>query len=190
MRQIVDGWSGSGFAARILIIALTGVAWSVSSLHQALFRPDYWNPVTAGDYFAVYAYTVAWLFTAVSLLVLREVASTTETISTAILVVAAGCLVAGVANALEDAVGIDALGIVYVTGAIIGGFGLLAIAAMLFTSLVRILTFVPAFGALAMMAVMVGGGVLALVAWLGFAAVLIRERLREAPVSPVDELAG
>ena len=80
------------------------------------------------------------------------------------LVVAAGCALAGVANAIEDGLGMKGFGTLYVLGAIVGGFGLLVVAAMLWPSPARHLTFVPAVGALAMMAVTTGGGVLALVA--------------------------
>ena len=54
---------------------------------------------------------------------------------------------------------------------------------MFWVSPVRRLTFVPATGGLAMMAVNVGGGVLGLVAWIGFGLILLRERLRP-DVSP------
>ena len=71
----------------------------------------------------------------------------------------------------------------YVLGALVGGFGLLVVAALVWTSPARILTFVPAVGALAMFAVTTGGGMLALVAWGGFAVLLVRERLRRVPAA-------
>ena len=54
---------------------------------------------------------------------------------------------------------------------------------MFWVSPVRRLTFVPATGRLAMMAVNVEGGILGLVAWIGFGLILLRERLRP-DVSP------
>lgn len=76
-------------------------------------------------------------------------------------------------------------GTLYIIGAIVGGFGLFVVAAMLWPSPARSLTFIPAVGALAMMAVTTGGGVLALVAWGGFALILVRERLRPARTSTI-----
>ena len=183
MQTVVARWTGVGLVARLAVLVLTGVAWSVSSLMLALLHPDYWSPVTTTDYVAVYAYTTAWLLTAGSLLILREVAPPDRLLSRTILVVAAGCAIAGIANALEDGLGMRDLGIVYVLGAVVGGFGLLFVAAMLWPSPARSLTFVPAVGALAMMAVTTGGGILALVAWGGFAVILVRERLRSATTS-------
>jgi hypothetical protein len=98
-------------------------------------------------------------------------------------VVAAGCALAGIANALEDGLGMRALGTLYVLGAVVGGFGLLFVAAMLWPSSARNLTFVPAVGALAMFLVTTGGGVLAVIAWGGFAVLLLRERLRPVTTS-------
>ncbi len=183
MTVVVRSWSGLGHAGRLLVLVLTGVAWSVSSLMLALLHPDYWDPITTTDFAAVYAYTAAWLLTAVSLLILREVGPPDRLLLRTILVVAAGCATAGIANALEDGLGIRDLGTLYVLGAIVGGFGLLFVAAMFWPTPARRLTFVPAIGALAMFAVTTGGGVLALAAWGGFAVVVVRERVRSATTS-------
>ena len=134
MRTVITGWTMVGLVLRVTILVLTGVAWSVSSLMLVLLHPDYWSPVTTTDYVAVYAYTTAWLLTAGSLLILREVAPPDRLLSRTILVVAAGCAIAGIANALEDGLGMRGLGIIYVLGAIVGGFGLLFVAAMFWPS--------------------------------------------------------
>ena len=63
--------------------------------------------------------------------------------------------------------------------------GCCSVAAMLWRSSARNLTFVPAVGFLSMLLVTTGGGVLALVAWGGFAVILVRERMRPAtPTTP------
>jgi len=177
MGFIVARWSGAGLAGRVVVLVLTGVAWAVSSLHHVLVRPDYWDPVTASDFFAVYAYSAAWLLTVAGLLILRQVAPRTGSLPAAILVVACGCALAGIANAFEDGFGFEALGLVYVVGAIVGGFGMFALALMLVSGTARRLAFVPGLGGLAMVAIMAGGGVLAIAAWGGFALLLIRERV-------------
>ena len=106
MGATIAAWSGIGLVARLAVLVLTGVAWSTSSLVLALLDPDYWRPVTTTDFVAVYAYTVAWLVTATSLLVLREVAQPDRVLSRTILVVAGGCALAGLGNALEDGLGV------------------------------------------------------------------------------------
>jgi hypothetical protein len=177
MRTVIQGWSGLGFVVRLAITVLTGVTWAVYSLQAILVHPDYWDPVTAADFFAVYVYSAAWLLTAASLLTLREVARPAlARSSSAILVVAAACAVAGVANGVEDGLGLTGFGPLYVIGALVSGFGMFVIAAMFWPSPGRRLTFVPAVGGVAMVTVVIGGGVLGLVAWLGFGVILIRER--------------
>jgi hypothetical protein len=185
MGAVSKGWSGPGFLIRVAIVSLTGVTWAVSSLHLVLAHPDYWDPVTAADFFAVYAYSAAWLLTGASLLILRETAHPARPLSAVILAVAAGSALAGVANGVEDALGVAGFGTLYVIGAVIGGFGLFAVAAMLWASPARELAFVPAIGGVATVLVTTGGGVLALAAWLGFGFVLIRERRSPGPVSTV-----
>ncbi len=183
MRTVIQGWSEVGFLVRLGIVVLTGVTWAVYSVQAILFQPDYWDPVTAADFFAVYAYSAAWLLTAASLLTLREVARPEPALSSAILVVTVACAVTGVANGLEDALGLRGFGPLYVVGVLVAGLGMFAIAAMFRASAARRLTFVPAVGGVAMVLVTIGGGVLGLVAWLGFGVILSRERLsaRAAP---------
>ena len=67
MRPVVARWNSVGFVGRLAILALTGLAWSASSLLLAVFHADYWTPVAPVDYVAIYAYTTAWLLTAASL---------------------------------------------------------------------------------------------------------------------------
>jgi hypothetical protein len=176
MRTVVQGWSSSGFLARVAILALTGASWAARSLQGMLFDPDYWDPVTANDFVSIYLYSIAWLLTAGSLLILREVARPARDLSTAILVVAGACLMTGVANGIEDAIGVSGFGTLYVIGILTSVLGMVAIAAMLRGTPAGRLAFVPAVGGLAMFLMVLGGGVLGLVAWGGFAVILVRER--------------
>jgi hypothetical protein len=176
VRTVVQHWSGLGFAGRAAITVLTGVTWAVRSLQAVLFDPDYWDPVTAADFVAVYSYSAAFLLTAASLLILREAVRPAPELSAAILVVAGACVVTGIANGLEDALGLKGFGPLYVIGILVSGFGMFVIAAMFRTTPARGLTFVPALGGLAMVLTTIGGGVLGLPAWLGFGAILVRER--------------
>ena len=178
MRTVIQGWSGFGFLARLAIAVLTGVTWAVCSVQQVLVQPDSWNPVSQADWFAVYSYSVAWLITAISLLILREVARQAPGLSTSIVVASAGSAVAGIGNLLEHGLSLKGFGAMYVTGVLVGGLGLFFVAARVWVSPVRSLTFVAGIGGIAVALVTVGGGVLGLVAWLGLGAILTRERVR------------
>jgi hypothetical protein len=183
MRSVVQGWSSPGFLARMAILVLTGLAWAARSLQAILLDPDYWEPVTANDYVSIYLYSLAWLLTAASLLILREVARPARDLSLAIVAVAVACLATGVANGIEDALGVSGFGMLYVIGILTSVIGMIAIAAMLRGTPAGRLAFVPAIGALTMFLMVLGGGVLGLAAWGGFAAVVARERSRPG-VSP------
>ena len=116
------------------------------------------------------------ILTAASLLTLRDVARPLLPQASNILVIAVACAVTGVANGLEDGLGVKVFGLPYLIGVIVGAGGMIVIAVKFWASPARRLSFVPALGGLAIMTVNLGGGVFGLLAWLGFAAILIRER--------------
>ena len=176
MRSVIHGWSDLGLAAGVIIVALTGVTWAARSLQGVLFNPDYWNPVTPAAFFSVYLYSAAFLLTGASMLILRDVTREAPALTTPILVVAAACVVTGVANGIEDALGLRGFGLVYVVGIVVSGIGMFVIAAMFRATPARRLMFVPLLGGIALAFMTQGGGVLGIVAWLGFGVVLIRER--------------
>jgi hypothetical protein len=178
MHTVVQGWSGAGFVFRLGIALTTGVAWAAHGVQKILVQPDYVNPETAGDYFTVYAYSASLLLTAASLMTLRDVVRPLLAGSLAIYVVAVAFAMAGVSNGLEDGLGLGVFGLPYVFGVLVGAGGMVVIAAQLWASPVRRLTFVPALAGLALMAVNIGGGVLGLAAWLGLGVILVRERSR------------
>ena len=185
MRAVVQHWSRLGFAGRVAITVLTGVTWAVRSLQAVLFDPDYWEPVTSADHFAVYSYSAAFLLTAASLLILRAAARPAPGLAQVTMVVAGACVITGVANGIEDGLGLTGFGLVYVIGILASGIGMFVLAAMFRAGPTRGLAFVPALGGLAMVLMTIGGGVLALPAWLGFGAILVRERL--GPVATPSE---
>lgn len=186
MQTVIQGWSGPGFLVRLGIVLATGVVWAGHGVQKILLQPDYVNPETAADYFTVYAYSASLLLTAASLLVVRDVARPLLPRATSILVVAVACAVAGVANGLEDGLGLRGFGLPYVIGVMVGAGGMFVTAVAFWKSPARPLMFVPGVGGLAMSTVNLGGGVLGLVAWLGFGVVLARERSRSrlGPVRP------
>ena len=176
----VGRWSPVGFGIRIMVLVATAVAWTAISLQTVLLHPSYWEPVSLVDWLAVFGYSAAWLLTAASLLVFREVTRGDVLLRRTIVVVAGACAITGIANALEDGFDVGGMGSVYVVGILSACLGMLVLAALSWGGTNRRLWFVPAFGGLAAFTMVLGGGPLALVAWLGFAAILARAR-RTAP---------
>lgn len=114
-------------AARILWL-VTGCVWAARSLLE-FANPDYWDPVTALDWSAVWTYSAALILLAASALLLGRLAPTSK-VMIAATVVATGALVAGLANGIEDGLGVKGLGVVYVIGFVVAWLGLAALAVM------------------------------------------------------------
>jgi hypothetical protein len=112
-----------------LIWLLTGGAWAGISL-IAFADPDYRDPVTALDWSAVWLYSAALLLLTPSALLLGRLASS-RTVMAVATVVAIGALVAGLANAIEDGLGVKALGTFYVVGFLTAWISLLPLAVTL-----------------------------------------------------------
>lgn len=88
--------------SRIRWIA-AGIAWAAGSL-IGFVRPEYWNPVTALDWVAVWLYSVGWLVLAPAVFLL-SLLTWPRAVRGIALVVAVACLAAGVANGFEDGLG-------------------------------------------------------------------------------------
>ena len=130
--------------------ALTGRGMVGQLAHPGGLPPRLLEPGHAADYFAVYAYTIAWLLTA-------AVAPDPPRGRAA----GPGPLAGDPRSSRPGAPWRgrqrgrgrprdEGFGTLYVLGATVGGFGLLVVAAMFWPSPPRDLTFVPAVGALAM----------------------------------------
>ena len=102
---------------------ITGVVWAVSGL-VLLTDVEYWDPVTSLDYVAVWSYSLGWLGLAVSILLLAGLVASRPVAIVAV-VVALGAAAAGIANGIEDGLGMKALGTLYVIGVLVAAFGLL-----------------------------------------------------------------
>jgi hypothetical protein len=111
---------------------VTGVVWAVRSILE-LAHPDYWNPVTTLDWLAVWLFSLCWLHLAPAAVLLGR-ASGARSATTVAAVIATGALAAGLANAIEDGMGIAAGGSVYVVGSLTAWFGLLALVLALGTA--------------------------------------------------------
>lgn len=163
----------AGFIARIAIVVLAGLTWAARSL-QSFADPAYTDPVSLFDWFSVVSFSGAFLLTAAGLLILRENVRPAMNVSVAIAIVVVACVVAGVANLLEDGLGLRGLGTLFAIGSLTAWIGLFVIAAMLGISRDRSLAYVPLLTAIGFAFFQVGGGVITLVGWLGFARVLFR----------------
>jgi hypothetical protein len=142
---------------------VTGLACAVSSLIQ-LAGPRYWDATTTLDYLAVYSYTAAWLSLAASVLLLGRVVGRRDVIVVSA-VVAIAAVATGVANLIEDGLGIKTWGTVYVIGALATWLGLLPLAFLVWRDGPRGLSVAPALTFIGFAFVSVGGGVIVLVGW-------------------------
>lgn len=190
MVSVVDRWSPAGFAARLVVLGATGIAWTAISLQSVLLHPDYWDPVTLSDWLAIWGYTATWLLTAGSLIVLREVAAPDEALRAAIAIVVVTSAMTGLANGLEDGLGVGSLGTVYVVGILASVVGMVIVAAMTWSGRTRRLAFVPLLGGLAAFSMVLGGGFLALIAWPGFGGLLWRARRQAGRLSSAEQPAS
>jgi hypothetical protein len=108
---------------------LTGVTWAGVSL-LFLSDPAYQDPVTAVDWAAVLSYSLAWCFTAPSVLAVACCVRSRPVMIVAC-IAASGSLIAGSANALEDGLGLREFGSVYILGFFVGWLALPFFAATL-----------------------------------------------------------
>ncbi len=112
-----------------LVIAF-GITWAVRSA-IGLQDPQYYDPVTALDYAAVWTYSAALALSAGVVWLTGWLARTHRPSALSAMVVGAGLLVAAVANAIEDGFGMKWVGTIYIVGAMVGGYGLFVLAGTL-----------------------------------------------------------
>lgn len=105
---------------------LTGWLWATRSLLE-FADPDYWNAVTALDFAAVWLSSACWLAFAPTLILLGRIVPTRPA-RVASVVLASAALLAGVANGIEDGLGVKSWGALYVLGSMTVWLGLLALA--------------------------------------------------------------
>jgi hypothetical protein len=109
---------------------LTGAVWALRSLME-FGSPDYWDPITAFDWTAVWLYSIAWLLMAPSLLLIGR-SGMSRPVMVAAAVASVGCVFAGGANALEDGFGFSSMGTWYVIGFFLAWLALLPLATLFY----------------------------------------------------------
>ena len=174
---------------RAALFTFVGVVWCVRSL-QSFADPQYEDPVSASDWFAVFSFSAALFATALALPLFAQMIGGRAVFRVS-LVPALGAALSGLGNLLEDALQIGFAGLFYGVGAGLTGVGLIA-----FTVAVavagrgrrRLRAAVPAATLIGWSLFESGGGVLILAAWLAAAAMALdrpaRTAAQTAPGSP------
>jgi hypothetical protein len=115
----------------VLVYLALGLDLTISSIIQVVATPAYWEPVTTVDYVAVWSWSLGFLLLAMAVpLLVRDTAPERATLVAA-RVVSVAAICAAVANAVEDGVGIESWGSVYVVGSLTTLGGIIAVAALL-----------------------------------------------------------
>lgn len=118
--------------AAVVYLAL-GLVWTGRSLLAVIADPQYYDPVTTIDWIAVWTYSLGFVLIAAAVPLLARDARAGRLLPGLAWVAAAGALLAALANALEDGVGIASWGSLYVVGSLTTVFGLVAIGAVLWS---------------------------------------------------------
>ena len=161
---------------RAALFTFVGVAWCVRSL-QSFADPEYMDPETASDWFAVLSFSVALFALAFALPMLAQYTGGGSVVFRVSLIPAVGAAVAGLGNLLEDAMQLGFAFWFYVVGSASTGLGLIA-----FTLAIavagqghrRLLAAIPLATLIGLFLFESGGGVLTLAAWLVAAAIAVQ----------------
>lgn len=146
-------------AARIVWL-LTGGVWATHAL-VGFTDPEYWNPVTALDFAAVWLYSAGFLTLALTAILLGRLVPTRQ-VQRAAIVMAIAALVTGVANGIEDGLGVKTAGSVYVIGALALLVGTLALVVALARAGPPRLAWMAGGLAIGLLLVSIGGGLVIL----------------------------
>ncbi|MEO8461772.1 MAG: hypothetical protein ABI555_01050 [Chloroflexota bacterium] len=161
--------------------ALAGIAWAVSGL---LFfsDADIWDPTRLVDFAAIWAYSVAWVLLAPAVILLARIGTSRARAVAA--VCATGCLATGIANGVEDGLGVAWAGTIYVVGFFVGMLALLRLATTLWQTGFRRLAAIVVALFLGIFSLKFGGGFLLFGAMAALAAVPGKFTVREPDPSP------
>ena len=166
---------------RAALFTTVGLLWAVRSL-QEFADPNYYDPVSAADWFAVLSFSTAWFALAFALPVFAQLVGG-RVVFRVSLVPAAGAALAGLSNLLEDALQMGFAFWLFVVGAALAQVGLIAftvVVAVIGRGRLRLLATVPLATLIGFFLFESGGGVLILVAWLAAAAVTLAQPTRKA----------
>ena len=166
--------------SRAALFTFVGVAWCVRSL-QSFADPEYTDPGTVSDWFAVLSFSVALFAVAFALPLLAQYTGGGRAVVRVSLIPAAGAAIAGLSNILEDALQLEFAGLFYGVGAAITGLGLIAFTlaiAVAGRGRRRLLAAISLATLIGWSLFESGGGVLVLAAWLVAAAIAVQATQR------------
>jgi len=112
---------------RAALFVFVGVVWSVRSL-QSFADPEYQDPVSGSDWFAVVSFSAAFFALALALPLFAQLAGGGRVVSRVSLVAATGAAVAGVGNLLEDALQMGFAFWLFIIGSLLASLGLIGLA--------------------------------------------------------------
>ena len=181
---------------RAVLFTFAGVVWCVRSL-QAFSDPEYMDPESASDWFAVLSFSAGLFALAFALPMFARLIGGRVVFRLSLLP-AAGAALAGLSNLFEDALhwsgppGSSGWAFwLFILGTGMTGIGLVAfsiLVAVVSSGRRRLLAAVPAATLIGVMLFESGGGVLILAAWLAAAAMALGHPARTAalaaPTSP------
>jgi hypothetical protein len=175
--------------ARAALFTCVGVVWCVRAF-QSFADPQFQDPVSAADWFAVFSLSAALFALALALPLLAQLIGGRAVFRMS-LVPAVGATLSGLGNLLEDALQIGFAGWLYLAGNTLTMVGLIAltvVGAVVGRGRRRLLAAVPATTLIGWFLFESGGGLLILAAWLAAAAIALdrpaRTVARTAPGSP------
>lgn len=156
-----------------------GVVWCVRSL-QSFTDPEYQDPVSGSDWFAVLSFSAALLALALALPMFAQLVGS-RAVFRASLVSAAGAATAGVANLLEDALQMGFAFWLFIIGTLLASLGLIVlglVVAIACQGRRRLFAAVPVLTLIGFMLFESGGGVVIAAVWLAVAAISLRSPAR------------
>ncbi len=175
---------------RAALFTCVSVLWCARSL-QSFADPEYQDPVSASDWFAVVSFSVALFALALALPMLAQLADRGRVVFRVSLVPALGAALSGLSNLLEDALQLGFAFWFFVVGTALTMIGLIAITlalAIVGQGRGRLLAAVPAATLIGVLLFERGGGVVIAAAWLVVAAISLGQpapiAARVAPTPP------
>lgn len=188
-----DGWPGQSYTPRMLragLFVCVGVLFCARSL-QSFADPEFQDPVSASDWFAVVSFSAALFALALALPMLAQLIDGGRVVFRVSLVPAAGAAFAGLSNLLEDALQMGFAFWFFIVGTVLTILGLIAftlVVAVVSRGRRRPLATVSAATLIGVLLFEEGGGVVIAAAWLAAAAISLRlparTDARAAPTSP------
>ena len=177
---------------RAVLFTCVGVLWCARSL-QSFADPEYQNPASPSDWFAVVSFSAALFALALALPTLAQLAGDGRLVFRVSLAPAAGAALAGISNLLEDALQLGFAFWFFIVSTVLTLIGLIAftlVVAVVGRGHRRLLATVPAATLIGVMLFESGGGVLILAAWLAAAAMALGHPSRTAAPSSLSSTSS